>query len=191
MFARHKQAKKFRTPIDLLIDECHLILSEDLKTILSEARKFGLHLTLASQHVGQDMTTTLKNTVLTNTMVKVLGGQARVNRRLLAPYFHLKEELIPRLKRGQFLARTSKGNQLFDLPTRYLANRQEVSSSTWAKVKTEQLRLFYEPSDQSKTCQFQKTPLTNHTSLANTKRRKRGHTNPNQLSLPVDGPKYR
>jgi len=91
VFARHRQPAPFRTPIDLIIDECHLILSNDIKTILSEARKFGLHLTLAQQHVGQEMDSRMKNTVLTNTSVKILGGQARTNRDTLAPYFRRRE----------------------------------------------------------------------------------------------------
>ena len=40
-------------PFYLYIDECHRFLSKDIEGILSECRKYGLHLTLAHQHMGQ------------------------------------------------------------------------------------------------------------------------------------------
>ena len=39
-------------PFHLYIDECHHYLTSDIKDILFEARKFGLHLTLSHQDLG-------------------------------------------------------------------------------------------------------------------------------------------
>ena len=143
VFSRHRQPKQFRTPVDLIIDECHLVLSSDIKTLLSEARKFGLHLTLAQQHVGQEMDPRMKNTVLTNTSVKILGGQARTNLMALAPDFRKTEKDIPSLRPGWFFTRTYGRNHLIKLPTRFLGTKREASKKTWQKVKTRQLQLFY------------------------------------------------
>jgi len=42
-----------RTPFSLFIDEYHNFCSESFSSILSEARKYGLHLTLAHQFLSQ------------------------------------------------------------------------------------------------------------------------------------------
>lgn len=126
-FARHRQPRALRTPIDLMIDECQLVLSSDIKMILSEGRKFGLHLTLAQQHVGQDMDTNLRDAVLTNTTVKILGGQARTNHTALMPYFFPSGKRpsigIPLLRPGSFFTRIHGKNHLLKLPSRFLGNR--------------------------------------------------------------------
>lgn len=44
-----------RVPIHVFVDECHNFVSPTFKEILTEARKFGLHLTLAQQFAGQGM----------------------------------------------------------------------------------------------------------------------------------------
>jgi uncharacterized protein DUF87 len=45
--------RKEPTEFYLLIDECHLYLGPDIQQILTEARKYGLHLLLFHQHDGQ------------------------------------------------------------------------------------------------------------------------------------------
>jgi AAA-like domain len=42
-----------RVPFDLVLDEFHSVVTTDIATILSEARKYRLQLTLASQYLGQ------------------------------------------------------------------------------------------------------------------------------------------
>jgi type IV secretory pathway TraG/TraD family ATPase VirD4 len=42
-----------RVPFDLVLDEFHSVVTTDITTILSEARKYRLQLTLASQYLGQ------------------------------------------------------------------------------------------------------------------------------------------
>lgn len=98
VFARHRQPQKWRKPVHLIVDECHTMLSKDINLILSEARKYGLHMTLCQQYLGQGMTPQMKNTVLTNTAVKILGGQARTNKEALIPHFHPLKEPMPKLK---------------------------------------------------------------------------------------------
>lgn len=49
---RDKQTAK-KHPFYLYIDECALFINEDIRRILDEGRKFGLHLALAHQHLSQ------------------------------------------------------------------------------------------------------------------------------------------
>ncbi len=48
-FDRPKGSRPFR----LYVDECHRFLNDDVSRILNEGRKFGLHLVLAHQNLGQ------------------------------------------------------------------------------------------------------------------------------------------
>ena len=48
-----QRAPRTSRPFNLYVDEAHAFLSGDIPTILAECRKFGLHLTLAHQFLGQ------------------------------------------------------------------------------------------------------------------------------------------
>ncbi|CAM2069121.1 hypothetical protein SCOR_27380 [Sulfidibacter corallicola] len=126
-FSRHRQPRSARVPIHLFIDECHTVISEDLQTILTETRKFGLHLTLAQQFVGQGMDRHLREAVLTNSGVKVLDGRARTNRASLSTHFQLPPDEFPDLLPGSFLAHVGGRNVRITLPRRSLGHRQSVS----------------------------------------------------------------
>jgi len=66
-----------RTPVFLIIDEFQFVADLPvIDTVLSEARKYGLHLIIAHQHTGQ-IPQTLLQSILTNCAVKVafmVGG---------------------------------------------------------------------------------------------------------------------
>ncbi|TAN71015.1 MAG: RepB family plasmid replication initiator protein [Magnetospirillum sp.] len=69
------EARKGRkvVPIHAFIDECQNFLTPSVKIIMEQARKFGLHFTLAQQHFGQDMNPEILAAVVGNTAVKVCG----------------------------------------------------------------------------------------------------------------------
>ena len=69
-----EQAK--RQPFYLYIDECYRFLTEDVESMLDQTRKFGLHVTLAHQHLGQlrKYGEHVFNAVMTNTGTKVVFG---------------------------------------------------------------------------------------------------------------------
>jgi len=68
---------KSRTPLFLIVDEFQFISDLPIiETVLSEARKYGLHLVIAHQHTGQ-ISEELLQSILTNCAVKVsfaVGG---------------------------------------------------------------------------------------------------------------------
>ena len=69
--------KHERKPVFLFIDECQYFLSPSVKEILTGARKFGLHLILAQQVIGQDMTSLMEQIVMGNTALKIAGNNER------------------------------------------------------------------------------------------------------------------
>lgn len=63
-----------RKPVDLFIDECQNFIGDNITFILNELRKYGLHLTLCQQYVGQAMTPQITKSVLSNTSIKLMGA---------------------------------------------------------------------------------------------------------------------
>jgi len=72
-FRRASVNKSERKPVFLFIDEFHNYASTSLSTILSESRKYGLHLILSNQLLGAELSPGMKEVILTNTAVKLIG----------------------------------------------------------------------------------------------------------------------
>lgn len=87
-FSRHNLPPNQRRPFYLYIDEFHdysagAVSSKTLGKILSGARKFGLHLTLSHQNLGQLLPRT-RSAVLGNVWTKVIFGVAEEDAHELA-----------------------------------------------------------------------------------------------------------
>jgi len=65
--------KHLRKPTYVFIDEAQNYLSKSLNTILAECRKYGLHLIISHQHLGQILNKELKESLLANSMIKIVG----------------------------------------------------------------------------------------------------------------------
>ena len=64
-----------RAPFYLYIDECSLFINEDIGRILDECRKFGLHLILAHQHLGQiEEDPRIYKAIMQNARTKMIFG---------------------------------------------------------------------------------------------------------------------
>jgi len=90
-------------PFYLYVDECALFINEDVKFILDEGRKFGLHLILAHQHLsqlkkgGED----IYSAVMTDAKTKVVfGGLSAEDARILAEQMFLGELDLEEAKRS-------------------------------------------------------------------------------------------
>ena len=81
-------------PFYLYIDECARFVNEDIARILDEARKFGLHLILAHQHLGQlkKAGEDIYHSIMTDAKTKVIfGGLSAQDTRILAEQIFLGE----------------------------------------------------------------------------------------------------
>lgn len=131
-------------PIDLVIDECHNFISEDIETILAEARGYGLHLTLAQQVVGQGMSAELTRMVLGNTAVKIVGMSGHHNRSIMAKEMGIEEENFERLKTGRFVVKSgSKAPLRIAMTDEFLGRKTCMSSDQWEDVKRAMLAAYY------------------------------------------------
>lgn len=57
----------------MFVDECQNFLTPSVETVLTESRKYGLHLTMAQQFYGQGMDRDLLAAVMGNTAIKIAG----------------------------------------------------------------------------------------------------------------------
>ena len=77
-----------RSPFYLYIDEFGLFVNDDIRRILDEGRKFGLHLTLAHQHLGQiEEDPNIYKAVMQDARTKLIfGGMVPEDAEKLATY---------------------------------------------------------------------------------------------------------
>ena len=73
---RQDQPKPFRKQTFAFIDEFHNYVGGSVKEIMAESRKFGLSLVLAHQVVGQEMSSSLTDIILSNANLKIAGRNA-------------------------------------------------------------------------------------------------------------------
>ncbi|WP_371226356.1 type IV secretory system conjugative DNA transfer family protein [Roseovarius sp. 2305UL8-3] len=88
-FTRHSLSESARRPFFLYVDEFHNLTTKSFAGLLSEARKYGLGLILAHQHLSQT-DTEVREAVLGNIGTMVLfrlgASDAPLFERLLAPF---------------------------------------------------------------------------------------------------------
>lgn len=74
---RQDTPKQFRKQTYFFIDEFHNYVGNSIEEIMAESRKFALSLILAHQVVGQGMSTSLMNIILSNSNLKIVGKNAK------------------------------------------------------------------------------------------------------------------
>lgn len=76
LFVNARTRGQGQRPFHLYIDECYRYLTEDVERILDEGRKYGLHLILAHQRLGQLQAAGEKimSAVMTNAKTKIVFG---------------------------------------------------------------------------------------------------------------------
>lgn len=161
-----------RVPVHLFIDECQNYITDSIEKILTQARKFGLHVTLAQQILGQGMNEKLKKTVLSCTETKLTGRNSYSTLSPMARETGVKYADLQELKEWHFGIK-SAFRPPFNLlvPDRLIDNKNAMSPQEWETVKKAQLKQYYrpvvadsfgkeaEPADQSETSRKPKYEL--------------------------------
>ncbi len=98
-----------RNPIFMVIDECQNFLSERIDKILSEGRKYGIHLILANQYLDQfgDKNKQLKESVLANSNIKLFGTVSSKDYARMCKETSYQSKNIPILKHGRFVLKVA------------------------------------------------------------------------------------
>lgn len=141
---RAKQNIKDRLPTFLIIDEFQNYVNDTLKEMLAETRKYHLHCILACQMLGQNTTTEIKNALLTNTAIKVIGKNSVTTLRQFAAETRIPIESMQDLKRGEFFIKTSEGKGFkFYTPSYLVDNHKRFPPDQWKTFIDDQLSKYY------------------------------------------------
>ena len=135
-----------RVPVHVFVDECQNFLSPSVQTILTESRKYGLHLTLAQQTFAQDMDRDLAAAVLGNTAVKFAGMNDVRSLKPLDERMGVGLEALQRLGVGQFFVKVSGSTPAFKLIVPRL--NHGIAPEAWEAAKAEQLAAYYRPNEE-------------------------------------------
>jgi DNA helicase HerA-like ATPase len=141
---RAQSATAARVPVHLFIDEFQNYIAPSIAEILSESRKFGLHLTMAQQYLGQRMDAEFRRGILANTQIKMTGMSGNDSRAAIAKETGLAEATLAQLGVGQFYVKV--GNRpafRLDVPPFLIGNRHALSWEDWHGVKEHQLDAYY------------------------------------------------
>ncbi len=147
---RAAEKRTARTPAHVIVDECQNYLGPSVEQILTDARKFGVALTLCQQQVGQAMGTDLAKSVVGNPQLKIAGTNEVGSYRALAGTVGARLDLFQRLRDRQFVVARGGGR---NRPEPFILNAaghladesRSMTAEEWDTVKAEQLAAYYLP----------------------------------------------
>lgn len=135
-YRRQLRLKDNRRSCYIYIDECHYYIGDSIETTLTGLRKYGIHLILASQVVGQNMTSKLTNIVLSCTAVKFIGYNGEKTLRIMSTETNTPLSELQKLTVGNFycklsLPKINTSTFSFITPTHLLNSRNSISIKQW------------------------------------------------------------
>lgn len=132
--------EEFRKPVFVFVDECQNYISETVGEILTESRKYGLHMILANQVLSQ-LPTGIRNIITGNTMLKIIGVSSSEDTiDTLAKQIGIQPSVFQKLEKHQFFVRDiHRGQPAFKIQNPLtLADTQNSSFYLpYKEVKTE------------------------------------------------------
>lgn len=140
-----------RRPVFAYIDECQNFLNEKVDKLLAEARKYGVHLIMANQFLGQfDGMSRLKQSIFANTALKFCGSASAEDQATMSKELNYTFDKNTLLGKGRFICRTDPhpGMQiqvLDDLIPPLATNPNYVSKKVTDVWMKEQLQRYYKP----------------------------------------------
>jgi len=149
-FRRQHISKHKRHPTYIIIDECQNFIGESIETALTELRKFGIHLILANQIVGQDMSPQLRKIIFANTAVKISGYNDESSRAVMAKEMGADVEMLRNLTTGKFVCKVADPQQktepfIFTAPSHLVKNRWSCAPEEWKArtARNDHFNIFY------------------------------------------------
>ena len=105
-FKRAQIPEHHRKPCFLFIDEMQNYVSQSMDVILSESRKYGLHLILVHQYLTQVESKRLKDAILANTAIKIVGETNEASIKAMAVEMRTESAQIRDLPKYHFVIKT-------------------------------------------------------------------------------------
>jgi Type IV secretion-system coupling protein DNA-binding domain len=135
--------KEERKKVILFIDEFHNYVTSSIEQILEETRKFGLHLIFANQFIDQIRSTRLRQSIMTNTDVKILGRNDSTHMEQFADSLLVSKENLLLLKEFEFYVK-SKDKPSFKMKGKQVSyDTTALNSSKEREALLELMKPYY------------------------------------------------
>lgn len=130
------------------IDEFHNFITPTIEEILTESRKYKLYLTLAHQSISQIRNTALKDIILSNTNIKLIGKNSNKTLEALNSTLNTKLEDVEKLATGEFYLSVGSNDIIKITNSDSLLNgKEDISDAQWGELKEHQLNKYYRSID--------------------------------------------
>jgi GTPase SAR1 family protein len=159
-----------RVPCHLFVDESQRFITETIRSILTETRKYRLYLTFASQAYLQDMNPGLKDIVSTNTRLKFAGKVGHTSQAALMKETDAEKNIFKRLTVGEFVfSCTNSPLPAYIVTTPgFLAKDKNdpkyfdyfMTEDEWRMTRNDQLERYYRPAHIGQRDNRQSSPKT-------------------------------
>lgn len=144
IFHRANVKPELRTPIRIYIDEFQDFVTESSEQIFVQGRKYNVGLTVASQIVGQKMTTEMTRIVLGNTDTKFVGVNGYQSLSVMSKETNTEIEKLHKLSVGRFFCKIFNGQSfVLEVPTEHLDWSTCISEEKRQQVLEAQRKKYY------------------------------------------------
>jgi hypothetical protein len=142
--SRAKEEKKYRTSTYLFIDEFTNYTTKSIKSILEESRKYHLHLIVATQLLWKNIDPILKESILSNTNVKIIWANSYSQQLSLSKETWIAKDKLLNLKVWYFYLKSKFTNSfIYNVPKIFIGNRYNLSKPTLQKYHRNQIERYY------------------------------------------------
>jgi hypothetical protein len=148
---RAKTKKANRTPTYLFIDEFTNYTTKSIKAILEESRKYHLHLIVATQILGKNIDPILKESILSNTNVKIIGANSYAQQYTLSKETGIDKEKLTKLRVGSFYIKSKFSKAfLYKVSKIFVGDRYKHLTWILKSFYQEQVRKYYKNNKKEK-----------------------------------------
>ena len=135
---------EYRMPVNLYIDEFQNYTTKSVKSILEESRKYSLHITLASQMLWKNINPILKESITSNTNVKIVGANSYSQISYLAKETWSDKESLQRLTVWNFYISSNFVKPFkYKVPKLFLWDKNKMDEVMYTKFEQEQVQQYY------------------------------------------------
>ena len=128
----------------LYIDEFHNFITPTIEEILTESRKYKLFLTFAHQSISQIKDANLRDIILDNTNVKIVGKNSNKTLEMMNKTLNTKLEDVQKLTAGVFNLQSGTNDVIKIRNTdKLLGNKEWISEEQWEEHKQYQFKMNY------------------------------------------------
>ena len=142
--SRAKEEKANRTPTYLFIDEFTNYTTKSIKAILEESRKYHLHLIIATQILWKNIDPILKESILSNTNVKIIWANSYAQQQALSKETWINKDILLKLRVWSFYIKSKFTSAFYyKVPKIFVWEKYKHSKTLLRLFHKNQVKRYY------------------------------------------------